>query len=70
MTNAPGYSFVLWAIPRFHRSSAAISGGNPSEAQLPDRLAANTAAGATHAPISAAYIETQPETATCMPARP
>ena len=59
MTIEPAYSFVLWAIPRFHRAGAAKSERPPGDAQPPDRLAGNTAANAAHEPTPRrAAIET------------
>jgi len=59
MTTEPGYSFVLWAIPRFHREGAA--NGNAPDSS-PARLAGRTATYAAQDPIQAAPIE-PPESA-------
>lgn len=63
MTIEPAYSFVLWAIPSFHRAGAAKSERPRGDAQLPGRPAANTAVNAVHDPIPVAPHIENPEAA-------
>jgi len=68
MTIAPAYSFVLWAIPRFHREGAAKSERSAGDAQ-PDQLGTSAAAYAARDLIPAAHMETR-EAAACLHAHP
>jgi len=57
MTIEPAYSFVLWAIPRFHREGAAKNGRITIDAQGPNGPAARGAAYVAHDPIPPAHTE-------------
>ncbi|HVE22964.1 MAG TPA: hypothetical protein VNC39_13395 [Acidocella sp.] len=48
MTIDPADSFVLWAIPRFHRTGKAKNENLPADTQRPGRIATSGMAKAAH----------------------
>jgi hypothetical protein len=66
MTIEPFYNFVLWAIPRFHRTSAVKNGCHPYHIRQPEQRADNATSYAAPDPASARH-RGNAETAACLP---
>jgi hypothetical protein len=63
MTIDPADSFVLWAIPRFHRTGKAKNENLSADAQRPGRIATSETAKAAHDSIQVAQQSEQQKAA-------